>query len=410
MKKSSNKKRILIIAYAFSPILGSEYRQPWELCSKIAEQFDVTLLFGDSDGLMGTFSTFDQFPEKDDLNYKIIKVPSSALMMALAKVTLKMPFALLFPILLKLWHRKAYKIAKQLHDSNPFDVAHQLGPIGFRNPGYIWKLSCKTYWGPIGGAQYINRKMITRKWSKYSLEAFVRNISVRAQYLSPYISNAARNFDELSFATLENRDYFQLHFDRKGSIISDQGLNVGATFDSKKKAKHDNMKVAWAGSLTPRKNVSALLEIIKATPKEIEFNIMGDGPMKSALMKLAIDYPNIVFHGRLKREDVQRILRGCDVILLTSLSEANTAILFEGIENGCIPVAPNINGFASVINSDVGRLIDQFDFKQYVDETVQALIDLQDYDKRGEIHLALREHLSTLSWQALSLAHTQHYN
>lgn len=56
--------------------------------------------------------------------------------------------------------RDAYKLACTLHQENPFDVAHQLGPIGFRNPGYLWKLNCRTIWGPIGGAQFINLRMI----------------------------------------------------------------------------------------------------------------------------------------------------------------------------------------------------------------------------------------------------------
>lgn len=410
MKTHQKKKRVLIVAYAYSPVLGSEYRQPWELCKKIAGDFEVTLLFGDSDGLMGSFSNFDHFVKADKLNYEVVKVHSSLLAKAFAKLTLRMPFSLLFPILLRIWHRKAYSVAKRLHEQKPFDVAHQLGPIGFRNPGFVWKLPCKTYWGPIGGAQYINTKMISRKWSGYGLEALVRNFSVRLQRYSPYIARAARNFDELSFATFENRNFFNRYFSRDGVIISDQGLNVSSYRVTGNKSVDRKIKVAWAGSLTPRKNVSALIEIIKGAPKDVEFHVMGAGAMEGDLVKLALTCQNLVYHGRLQRSEVHSTLQSCDIILLTSLSEANTAILFEGIESGCIPIAPKINGFVSVMNNEVGRLIEQTDFSEYVSKSVAALISLQDPKQRAATRHALTAHVANLSWHAMSKAHTKHYN
>jgi hypothetical protein len=49
------------------------------------------------------------------------------------------------------WHKKTFELAKSLHQKHGFDVVHQLTMVGFREPGYLWKLGIPFVWGPIGG-------------------------------------------------------------------------------------------------------------------------------------------------------------------------------------------------------------------------------------------------------------------
>ena len=54
----------------------------------------------------------------------------------------------------KKWQWKTYLIAKEICAEVNIDVLHQLNMIGFREPGYLWKLSKENgvpfVWGPIG--------------------------------------------------------------------------------------------------------------------------------------------------------------------------------------------------------------------------------------------------------------------
>lgn len=405
-KKANKKQQLLLVAYAFSPVLGSEYRSPWELLKKISLDYDVTLIYGDSDGLIGSFDNMNEYLKKNKLNFEAIALPLSDFQKSIAKLMLKAPWALFFPLLLKSWHKKAFMLAKRLHSSKSFDIAHQLGPIGFRNPGYLWKLDCHTYWGPIGGAQYINLKMIKNKKSTYYLEALVRNFSVKIQSKFSYIANAARGFDRVSFATTENKEYFSRYFSRTGPVISDQGLYLN---NKKTEKSNDKLKIGWAGSLTSRKNVDALIDVISLSSSNIEFHIMGTGPKYNEIKRISLERDNVNFYGKVKRDYLMKVLRNIDVILLTSLSEANTAILFEAIENDCIPIVPNVNGFATTINNDVGFLIEQFEYNDSINRIIEALNILEVKVNRQKYYNSLLKYKKNLTWEYLSSVHMEQY-
>lgn len=403
-----HRKRVLILAYALSPDLGSEYRSAWELVSQISQHHDVTVLFGDSDALMGSFEYFDRHLDQNVITFDAVKVHATKWQVLLAKKMRRMPWALAFPILLHTWHKKAFLVAQKLHQDAPFDIAHQIGPIGFRNPGYLWKLDCHTYWGPIGGAQFINTRMIKNRKSLYFAEAIIRNLSVSLQAFSPYIKNAAKGFDRLSFATIENADYFFKNYQRTGPVVSDQGL-FEVSESEHIEGSNATVNVTWAGSLTPRKNVDALIDVIKQSRANVKFNILGGGPRETEIRALAMQFPNVNYCGFLSRSDVMQVLNESHAILLTSLSEANTAILFEAIENNCIPIVPRTNGFVSVLNDEVGYLIDQSDYQSAVLQTVDALHALTDINIRRAMRDKLQCHKRTLTWVALSAAHMSQY-
>lgn len=407
--QKKDKKNLLIMAYALSPLLGSEYRSAWELVNHFAKDFNLTVIFGDSDGLMGSFKNFDAFAEGNNINFKAIKVEPKKWQIFIAKIMLRKPMSLLFPMLLKSWHKYAYRIAKALHDDVPFDIAHQLGPIGFRNPGYLWRLNCHTYWGPIGGAQYVDIRMIKKKMSFYFFEAIFRNIATRLQAHSPYISRAAKKYDRVSFATLENAEYFKKHFDRFGPVISDQGLYDDAVHILRRGEHKRVFTVAWAGSLVPRKNVDGLLDVIRESPKSIRFNIMGSGPLKPQVIAIDNEFPNVNFMGVKNRTELMDIFSESDAILITSLSEANTATLFEAIENDCVPIVPRINGFVSVLNEDVAIFINQGDYKMSVKKTVEALKFLASDTVLDSKLNALKEYKPLLTWGLIAKSHILEY-
>lgn len=408
-KETANRMRVLMIAYAYSPSMGSEYRHAWELSHELSKHHDLTLLFGDSDGRMGSFNSYDQYQAKNKDSVYAIKVEVSLVEKAIARLMLRMPFSLFFAFLLRFWHIRAFKIAKALHADQPFDVVHQLGPIGFRNPGYCWKLDTLTYWGPIGGAQYVNLKMVRRKFSLYFFEALIRNIDVSLKRLSPYVRNAALRFDRLSFATPENKAYFGKFFMRDGEIISDQGLRHDTKHELFARKRGKGLVVAWGGTLNARKNIDLLIAIAERCPIDIEFRVMGDGPMRDVLEHAADQNPRIKVLGHLERVKVQEVLDGSDAILLTSLSEANTAILFEGIENGCIPIAPKINGFSACLNDSFAVIYPNENWDNSISAAVKGLRELLQSEILAQKRASLKREISNLTWRALAQKHMRYY-
>lgn len=405
-EESVERKRLLVSAYAISPTLGSEWRSAWEITKQLSKDFDVTLLYGNSDGLHGSSKSLEDYIEKFGISYSAVKVESPKIHVLIHRLLPpSITASIVLPILVHSWNKRAFKIAQKIHTENPFSIAHQLGPIGFRNPGYLWKLNCHTYWGPIGGAQYINLKLIKNKKSAYFLEALYRNLSVRIQAFRPYINNAAKFYNKLSFATVENAQYFKKHFHRDGPIISDQGLNEN--FLTKKLCNDDAaLQVAWIGSLTSRKNIDLLIDIMKCAPSWVRFNIFGGGPGEAKIIKQISCNDSVRYHGHVTRDVLHRSLLEMDAFLMTSHSEANTASLLEALECNCIPILPRRNGFVSILNDKICFYMSTDDYQQSIDDAVGAFISMKDSGFRSDMVSRLEQHKPTLTWKALANAHS----
>ena len=51
------------------------------------------------------------------------------------------------------WQKRALDLSRKIILENEIDLIHQLNMIGFREPGYLWKITDKPYiWGSIGSA------------------------------------------------------------------------------------------------------------------------------------------------------------------------------------------------------------------------------------------------------------------
>jgi glycosyltransferase involved in cell wall biosynthesis len=118
-------------------------------------------------------------------------------------------------------------------------------------------------------------------------------------------------------------------------------------------------------ALTLAKNVSLLIDIsksLKDRASDVSITVLGAGKLLDESVKrckrLGLD--NIKFKGRVNRDEVDREFCKSDVILFTSLSEANTSALFEGIQRICIPVALDLDGFRTNVTQDIGFKISLF--------------------------------------------------
>ncbi len=358
---------------------------------------------------MGKFRMLDGYIEKHQIPFKVIKVKSSIARRFIARICGSNLIRLAFPILLKSWQHDAFVAALNAHQQSSFDSAHQLGPIGFRNPGYLWKLDCHTYWGPIGGAQYIRLESIKNKCSLFFIEAVIRNASTALAPNSRYIKKAAMGYNALSFATTDNKQFFERHFLRSGNVISDQGLSILSGDVNLIEGFNQNLTVVWAGSISSRKNIDALIDIIRLCPPSITFRICGSGPLQSKLQARVGTCHNVEILGQVNRDKLAQVLKSSDVLLITSLSEANTAILLESLENLCIPIVPYAFGFKSLLSSSCAYLISHASHASFVRNCAQSICSLRSPGARREKQKELIKLLPSLTWESIAEQHISHY-
>lgn len=144
--------------------------------------------------------------------------------------------------------------------------------------------------------------------------------------------------------------------------------------------------VGMVSRLSPEKNVESYLRIAQAfcqTCPDAVFVVVGDGPEAERLKHLALEWKlgsNLRWLG--ERNDVPRLLRCFDIVMLTSLREGLSNTLLEYMAAGLPIVASNVGGNAEVI--DHGKT----GFLFSVNDTGQAVRHLERL--RGDRDFCLR--------------------
>lgn len=123
----------------------------------------------------------------------------------------------------------------------------------------------------------------------------------------------------------------------------------------------DKPIVMFVGNLIKRKNVESLIEAKKLSKCDYYLVIVGDGPLFKNL-KGKVDDENIsdvIFTGA--RDDVERIIPSCDVLILPSFSESFGLVLIEALACGKPVIGSNVGGITEIITEDVGLFINPND-------------------------------------------------
>ncbi|MGK6323000.1 glycosyltransferase family 4 protein [Sphingomonas sp. DT-51] len=407
------KPRLLVSAYAFSPELGSEFAQGWNYVQQMKHHFRLTVLVGSADGRMGDVTLLDH-PAVRALgeDVAIVVVPMDRFCGLIKVLDVRLGLSWLFVLALRRWHWLALRRARQLHRAMPFVAVHQLGPVGFRNPGYMYRLPIPSYWGPIGGFQYVDSALARRSDRRYGLLAMVRNATTFLAARGGYVARAVRGFDCLSFATKTNRDNFACLYRSDGPVLSDQATRhpiMPASDDAA--AQSELLDVIWCGSVDARKNITLLIDIAAAVRDDVglRFTVIGEGPLlasaRARATKLALT--NLTFLGRVAREEVQRRMIDADVLCFTSLSEANTSTLFEALEARCIPVALDLDGFSTNVTDEIGfRINPRQRWNAIVDDFAARLRQLSgDPSLRARLRQAIAASGDRYTWRTLADQH-----
>jgi glycosyltransferase involved in cell wall biosynthesis len=105
-------------------------------------------------------------------------------------------------------------------------------------------------------------------------------------------------------------------------------FELDATTDKK------NLHVLFVGELSLRKGIDRLIDIIKKSPSNYIFTIVGDGVLKKDIEILSGKFKNVVYMGYQKNSNLYAIYKKNDVIILPSRAESMSLVALEGLSYG----------------------------------------------------------------------------
>jgi glycosyltransferase involved in cell wall biosynthesis len=150
----------------------------------------------------------------------------------------------------------------------------------------------------------------------------------------------------------------------------------------------EKLTIVTISRLVKVKNVDTFImaarEVIDKTQKKIEFLIVGDGPLKPKLKKLANDLnlnKSLFFLGQ--REDIGDVLKRADIFCLTSLNEGMGRVLIQAQKFGLPVVATKVGGVSEVVKeNETGFLVEP---KDYFSLSQNLLRIIEDDDLRNRM-------------------------
>ncbi len=400
-------KKILLLAYQISPTKGSEYSVGWNFLINLAKNNKIYLLYGASGKHMGDVDEIIQYfnnnpninisiyPVKPNLFSKIFNYPNRLGLLNLS-----------FIIAFRFWQKTAYRVAKKIIKLNEIDIVHHLNPIGFREPGYLWKINKPFVWGPIGASMIVDIDLLSNSNLKDKIYFLLKNlITIMQLKYSSRVRKASNKASFLIFCNSQSKNIFQKYVGFSGEVIPEQGtFQVLKTGNISIISSINRLNIVWAGNFSPRKNLQFLFYSLSLLPDKERWvlNIVGDGSDRKFLEQLAFKLSinsNIIWHGLQSRDNVFNIISKCDLMALTSLSEGNPAIMFESISYGVPIISLDRDGMHDILSGGNGILVPvtTYDETAYIyASSIQSFIDFP--SKLENLKLKTTLLSPTLSW------------
>lgn len=378
-------KKILVQAYQISPTKGSEYSVAWNYVTRMSKYYELTVLCGVSGEHIGDLVEMERYVAEHNIqNVKFIFVKSDWFIDLLNILNRKGVFVYSFYIAYRFWQKKAYKIAKEIIAEEKFDLIHFLGPIGYREPGYLWKLDLPYIWGPVGGMNSLNIQLLPSLSFAGKIKLGIRRILNEFQLkYKRTVRNAINRSDLLLACTTETQRRIIEIYNIDASHLPENGIDKIIGVNRTKFEPISKLQLIIVGSLDARKSVMTILRALAKVenPNLVILNIVGDGPLMSQCKKFVDDNGlnnSVIFHGKVDRIKVFDLMNNAHLHIITSVSEGNPTTIWEAMSVGVPTLSLDHCGMHDTICDKCGFKIPIITYDQVVSDIaieIQECID-----------------------------------
>lgn len=265
-----------------------------------------------------------------------------------------------------LWQDKAYKTAKKIVKQYQIDVIHHITLGDFRVIGKMWKLSENFIFGPLGGAQYIPKKLKVYA-KKYKGKELYRKAINSFKLIDFRYKKALEKTKKIFCANEETLNFITKMVKDKSKVelLTENGINQIYIHNRNYSSKNKKIKIIWLGRIVYRKGLELLIDAISYIKgdKEFEVNIYGNDQgnevefLKQKCKNLNIE-KNVNFKGVITHEEINKVYEEADIFVFPSLRETTGTVIFEAMSHGIPIVGLKQNGLKLIATEKTALLVD----------------------------------------------------
>lgn len=376
--------RVLINAYACSPDMGSEPGMAWNWCLNLAKYCELEIITeGEFRDKIET--VFPTLPQGGNMHFHYNPVSDEVRRMCWNQGDWR------FYKHYKEWQWKTYLIAKDICSKKQIDVLHQLNMIGFREPGYLWKLSQETgtpfVWGPIGGLKQFPKDFLRQAGLKQMLFNGIKNtINILQLRFSKRVNEALHTASALISSIPDSQLAIKKYKGLDSVIIPETGCFPSEIDDNPERFRGKCLRLLWVGKFDYRKQLEiAIASVAKVArelvlaPDEIRLVVCGSGNDKQVAhyRKLANDMnidDYVDWKGQCAHEAISNEMQKSSMLFFTSISDDTSTVVMEAISNHLPVLCHNAMGFGYVVTDACGIMIPLIDQRHSVNDFAEKLM------------------------------------
>ena len=362
---------VLINAYAVSPNWGSEPGMGWNWVVNLAKYCNLYIITEGEwkDDIEAVVKTL---PQKDHLHFYYNPLPDRIRKMCWNQGDWR------FYWYYRKWQKRTFEIAQSIIGEHHIDVIHQLNMIGFREPGFLWKIKDIPFvWGPVGGMDLMPVTYLKGAGFRQVLFGRLKNIVNIWQYKHhPRVKHAIERSSVLIAAVKGVQDVLDRYYHKSVPLINETGATLSESniYTSNIKEGRKEFHIIWVGIFDFRKRLDLALKTIALTDnKVIHFHICGTGSIQQEqyYKKLADTYGVSLqchWHGKVSHDKILELMANSDLFFFTSIMEATSTVVLEAISVGLPILCFNTCGFGPIVQKMAGLVVELTTPEQSVNE------------------------------------------
>jgi glycosyltransferase involved in cell wall biosynthesis len=351
-------KKVLLSAYACSPIKGSEEGNGWSWALNLALQgYEVWCLTNVQDKEVTQ-------KELQRLGLPNLNLVFVELAFNLDKMLFN-PSSKTIYLHYYLWRKRAARIALQLHKKMHFDVAHHVTYGSFQQGTFLWQLKgARLIFGPVGGGQEALpefKEYFGPAWKIERIRSLISKLSIR---FSTNLKNTVSRSDHILVTNQDTANIvrqFRSAQQKNVHLILDNAIPLSMQQTEYIERKPGNqLNLLWVGRMLPRKGLNLILHALSLVPKEVNytFTIVGGGEqyqfLEGWIKQYGLDPKRLRILGQIPFNEVIHHYKQADVFIFCSLRDSCPAQLNEAMAFGLPVITLDIHGSSLAVSNDCG--------------------------------------------------------
>jgi glycosyltransferase involved in cell wall biosynthesis len=384
----------------------------WNLCVHLATQFDLTILCSPGEPprthiLRDEIAEYErQFGPVPGLAFHFVELPVLSYLFQRESLVLRRT---LYYVGYWAWQRAAYRAAIRLHRERPFDLTHQLNITGFREPGYLWKLSVPFVWGPIGGAANVPLSFLPlMSWSERTFYALRNLLNSVQKHTLLRCRRAARRAGHIWTIGEADRTLVEEVWGCAAEPMAETGTSTRAELRPKHRDTSKPLRLVWAGQHVGRKMLPVLLQALRslrdAGGAGVELVVVGQGPETDSWRALAAELglaDRIRWTGWLPYRLALAEIESADALVFTGVQEGTPHVVLEALSRAVPVVCHDACGMGVAVTSACGLKIPLRDPATSIRGFAEAIHRLAaDPRELARLSAGALERARELTWEA----------